>query len=56
MNIGLGITGSFCTHNKALVTAKKLVEAGHNVFPIVTDVVVKTDTRFGKANDYLQKL
>ena len=56
MNIGLGITGSFCTHNRALVTAKKLVEAGHNVFPIVTDVVVKTDTRFGKANDFLQKL
>lgn len=56
MNIGLGITGSFCTHDKALTLAKELVEVGYNVFPIVTNIVVNTDTRFGKASDFLKKL
>lgn len=56
MNIGFGITGSFCTHNKALQEVSNLVKRGHNVIPIVSNSVLTTDTRFGKADDFLKKL
>ena len=56
MNIGFGITGSFCTHDKALEVLKKLVDSGNNVIPIVTDIVYSTDTRFGKASDLIKNL
>ena len=56
MNIGLGITGSFCTHDKAIKILQDLVKNGHNVIPIVSDIVYKSDTRFGKASDFIEKL
>ena len=36
MNIGFGITGSFCTHQKILEVIKNLIDNGHNVLPILT--------------------
>lgn len=56
MNIGLCITGSFCTFDRILESIDLLTGAGHNVLPIVTEVVEQTDTRFGKAKDFLDKL
>lgn len=56
MNIGLCITGSFCTYEKILEEIDVLLNAGHNVLPIVTREVMTTDTRFGKAKDFLNKL
>ena len=56
MNIGFGITGSFCTHNKVLEMIKNLVKSGHNVIPIITETVAKTDTRFGVAEQFLKSL
>lgn len=56
MNIGFGVTGSFCTHDKSIEVLKELVGKGHNVIPIVTDMVYKTDTRFGKASDFIKSL
>ncbi len=56
MNIGFGITGSFCTHDKALEVLKQLVSNGNNVIPIVTDIVFNTDTRFGKARELIKEL
>ena len=54
-NIGFAITGSFCTHDKALSAVKALCEK-YNVIPIVSDMVYKTDTRFGNAKDLLENL
>ena len=56
MNIGFAITGSFCTFEKIIEPLKDLVLKKHNVIPIVTDCVYSTDTRFGKAKDFLKKL
>lgn len=56
MNIGFGITGSFCTHKQILEEIQTLVKKGYNVIPIITDVVGKTDTRFGKAKDFVSNL
>lgn len=56
MNIGVAITGSFCTCEQILAQLEKMVEAGHNVIPIVSKAVLKTDTRFGKAEDFIAKI
>ena len=56
MNIAFGITGSFCTHAQILVQIKDLVKKGYNVVPIVTESVLTTDTRFGKADEFLSSL
>ncbi|MBQ3047987.1 MAG: dipicolinate synthase subunit B [Clostridia bacterium] len=56
MNIAFGITGSFCTHAEILKQIETLVKKGHNIIPIVTPIVLKTDTRFGKAKEFIESL
>ena len=56
MNIGIGITGSFCTHARILEEIQLLKDKGYNIIPIVTNSVLNTDTRFGKAKEFLKKL
>ena len=51
-NIGLAITGSFCTHQKILDVLKELKKE-YNIIPIFSESVLKYDTRFGKAKDFL---
>ena len=56
MNVGFGITGSYCTHNLILKSLKELVDKGYNVYPIITKNVEKYDTRFGNSHDFITKL
>ena len=53
--IGYGICGSFCTHEKSLCVLKRLTEK-YNVVPIVTPSVKDTDTRFGNAVEFIEKV
>lgn len=55
-NIGFAVCGSFCTHKQVLEQVKALCELGYNVTPIVSEIVYSTDTRFGKANDFITEL
>lgn len=55
-NIGFAITGSFCTHQTILKHIKDLKNKGYNIIPIVSPIVYETDTRFGKAKDFLKNL
>lgn len=54
--IGFAMTGSFCTHARAIEVLRALIEQGEDVLPIVSDRVRTTDTRFGKADDLLRTL
>ena len=56
MNIGLCITGSFCTYEKILEVTKNMIDGGHNVIPIVSYAVKNLDTRFGKAEDFISRI
>ena len=56
LNIGYALTGSFCTLGRSLVQIKKLTENGHNVIPIMSYNCAQTDTRFGKAEDFIRKI
>lgn len=56
LNIGFGITGSFCTHEKILIEIENLVNKGHNVIPILTDKVLTTSTRFGSSEEFIKRV
>ena len=52
-NIGLGITGSFCTFAKARKEIQRLCDMGANVVPVFSFNAQTCDTRFGSAKDYV---
>lgn len=54
--IGFCITGSFCTLSKIPPVVKALCEAGAEVVPIMSDSVMSTDTRFGRAEDFVAEI
>ena len=52
INIGVAFTGSFCTLKEAIEVMEKLKQEGANLYPILSEKVQKTDTRFGKATEF----
>ncbi len=56
MKIGFCITSSFCTFDKVLTELQNLKEQGYDIYPVVSPNIVKYDTRFGKAQDFINKV
>ena len=56
LNIGLGITGSFCNFKYIKEVIYSLQDEGANVIPIVSENVKSLDTRFYKSKDFLEML
>ena len=54
--IGYALCGSFCTHARAVDTLRNLRARGHEILPIVSEIVYETDTRFGTADDLISEL
>jgi dipicolinate synthase subunit B len=54
-NIGIALTGSFCTFDKVFPQLELLVKEKANVYTIFSDQSQKTDSRFGKAADFLKR-
>lgn len=54
--IGYALCGSFCTVERSLEQMKKLIEAGYEILPIVSERVYSTDTRFGTAESVRQRI
>lgn len=55
MKIGFALTGSFCTVSKALIALEGITALG-TVVPIISESIAKTDTRFGRAADTVNRL
>jgi len=55
LRLGLALTGSFCTLSKAMATAERLC-ALYDVTPILSETVYGTDTRFGAAREFIERL
>lgn len=53
INVGYGITGSFCTFSKARKAVEHLTELGANVIPIFSYNAQTCDTRFGSAKEFV---
>ncbi|MFS0667550.1 dipicolinate synthase subunit B [Peribacillus frigoritolerans] len=54
--IGFGLTGSHCTYDEVFPEIEKLVNEGAEVIPIVTSTVQNTETRFGKGEDWVERI
>lgn len=54
MNIGFALCGSFCTYSKVFPVMEALAKE-HSVLPIFSTVSATTDSRFGKAADFLSQ-
>ena len=54
--IGFAMCGSFCTFRKAVEQLEKLVEAGYSVLPVMSGTAYGSDTRFGKAADWIAQI
>lgn len=53
--LGFALCGSFCTFNKVLAEMEKLARI-YDITPIMSEGAAKTDTRFGKAEDFRRKI
>lgn len=56
IRLGFAFTGSFCTMKKAIDTVRFVKEKGYDVFPIMSETVFSTDTRFGKCSDFIDEI
>ncbi len=56
LTVGFALTGSFCTFAKVVPQIKKIVDAGYRVLPIMSEMSYGTDTRFGKAKDFIDTI
>ena len=56
LRIGYALTGSYCTFEKSLMQAEKLVELGAELIPIMPENAASTDTRFGTAAEHIKRL
>ncbi len=56
IKIGFAITGSFCTFSEILPIIQQMIDEGAEVFPVISEKVDSTDTRFGTSADFKMKL
>lgn len=54
--IGFALCGSFCTYSQVIPQMKKLKENGYDIVPIMSYNSYSTDTRFGKAEDFIMDI
>lgn len=52
VRLGFAFTGSFCTMRVVTDALYKVKEKGYDIFPIMSETVYSTDTRFGKCTDF----
>lgn len=54
--VGFAMTGSFCTFAEAITQMQKLKDAGFEIVPIMSQNAYETDTRFGLAVEFRNKV
>lgn len=54
--LGYALCGSFCTFSKTIPQIKELVTRGYKVLPIMSETAYSTDTRFGKAEEFVSEI
>ncbi len=54
--ICFAMCGSFCTLSRAVDEIINLKKLNYDVIPIMSEIVFTTDTRFGKAEDFINRV
>ena len=52
-NVGIAVTGSFCTFSKIYQAVQEITEKGASITPIFSNSVQTIDSRFGKSKDWM---
>ena len=55
LRVGLALTGSYCTYDKALAAAEALAK-NHDLTAILSETSAATDSRFGTAEAHIARL
>ena len=56
LRIGFALTGSFCTFDRVIAQIEELTAQGADITPILSFNAATIDTRFGKAEDFKERL
>ena len=56
INVGFALCGSFCTIAEAIKQIEALKALGADITPILSQTAYSTSTRFGKAEDIIEKI
>lgn len=56
LRIGFALTGSFCTFDRVIAQMEELKAQGADITPILSFNAATIDTRFGKAEDFRERL
>jgi dipicolinate synthase subunit B len=54
--IGFAITGSFCNFKNTIQKIKEIISQGAKIIPIMSFNAYNLDTRFGKAQDFIDTI
>ncbi len=54
IRLGFAMCGSFCTLDKAMRELERLSEK-YDILPIMSQITYETDTRFGRAKDFIDR-
>ena len=55
-NIGFAFCGSYCTFDKAIASLEEICSLYSCVTPIMSENASKTDSRYGTAQDFIEKI
>jgi dipicolinate synthase subunit B len=56
VRVGFALCGSFCTFERIMPVVASLIAKGWDVVPLMSEYSYATDTRFGKASDFIEQL
>lgn len=56
IKIGYAVCGSFCTFSQAIPVLEQLAAQGAQITPIMSCTAYSTDTRFGRAEDFVRRI
>ncbi len=54
--IGFALCGSFCNMRRCVDIMREFAEKGEEILPIMSETTYSTDTRFGKAKDFIEEI
>ncbi len=54
--LGFAMCGSFCTFRKVIDQMRRIAEQGYEIQPIMSLNAYETDTRFGRAQDFVWEI
>jgi dipicolinate synthase subunit B len=56
IKIGFGFTGAYCVFDQVFPELERMAAAGADVTPVVSYQVAVTDSRYGRAKDFLERM